>query len=121
MKKKLFVILLCITSLVGCTSMQSIDSGSTRLTDHLEVGDRLIVQEKSGRTLAMSLLMFDEEQIIGAICGDPRRQVEIMVADIEKIEVEKLDGGMTALAVVGGTVAVITVVPLLLAAAMGDS
>lgn len=122
MKTRLMIILLCLTSMVGCTSMQSVKSEPSRLAEQLEVGDRLVIYESSGRVIDMTLAMIDGDTLRGALTIAPATLVEVNIADIQKIEVEKVDGGMTALAVVGGTAAVVLVLPLLvLGAALSGS
>jgi hypothetical protein len=102
--------------------MQQVDAEPTTLADQLEVGDRVIVYEKSGRVIDMTVTSIDENTLRGAFTRNPLTGVEIQVENIAKIEVEEIDGGMTALAVVGGTLAVVTVIPLLLiGAAMSGS
>lgn len=125
MKTRLMIILLCLTSMVGCTSMQSVKTEPSRLAEQLEAGDRLVIYENSGRVIDMTLAMIDGDTLRGALTIAPATVVEVNIADIQKIEVEKIDGGMTALAVVGGAAAVVVIVPLLaigaLAAGMSGS
>ncbi len=116
MKSKLTVILIAGISLVGCTTMRPVETGQSKLTEQLEVGDHLIVYEKSGRIVDMTLDVIDGDSLEGTLAGNNLIPVEVDINDIEKIEVEKIDGVKTTLAVVGG---VIVIVPLAMIAAVG--
>ncbi len=116
MKTKLTVILIAGISLVGCTTMRPMETEQSKLTEQLEVGDHLIVYEKSGRIVDMTLDVIDGDSLEGTLAGNNFVPVEVDIDDIEKIEVEKIDGVKTTLAVVGG---VIVIVPLAMIAAVG--
>lgn len=114
---KNILILLCVFSLTtGCTSFKPIDQENINLVEVLEVGDKLTIYEAEGRVLNMTLTMIEEGTLHGADTNRPMTPLSVDVKDITKIEIEKIDGGKTALAVVGGTVAVAVV---LSAAALG--
>lgn len=116
MKTKLTVILIAGISLVGCTTMRPMETEQSKLTEQLEVGDHLIVYEKSGRIVDMTLDVIGGDSLEGTLAGNNFIPVEVDIDDIEKIEVEKIDGVKTTLAVVGG---VIVIVPLAMIAAVG--
>jgi hypothetical protein len=116
MKTKLTVILIAGISLVGCTTMRPVETEQSKLTEQLEVGDHLIVYEKSGRIVDMTLDVIGGDSLEGTLAGNNFIPVEVDIDDIEKIEVEKIDGVKTTLAVVGG---VIVIVPLAMIAAVG--
>jgi len=116
MKSKLTVILIAGISLVGCTTMRPVETGQSKLTEQLEVGDHLVIYEKSGRIADMTLTLIDGDSLEGTLAGNNFIPVEVDIDDIEKIEVEKIDGVKTTLAVVGG---VIVIVPLAMIAAVG--
>ncbi len=118
MKSKLTVILIAGISLVGCTTMRPVESGQSNLTEQLEVGDHLVIYEKSGRIADMTLTLIDGDILKGTLAGNNFIPVEVDINDIEKIEVEKIDGVKTTLAVVGGT---IVILPLMLIAAMSGA
>jgi len=118
MKSKLTVILIAGISLVGCTTMRPIETGRSNLTEQLEVGDHLVIYEKSGRIADMTLTLIDGDILEGTLAGNDFIPVEVDINDIEKIEVEKIDGVKTTLAVVGGT---IVILPLMLIAAMSGA
>jgi len=115
MNSKLIIILIAGISLIGCTTMRPIEAQQSNLAEQVEVGDHLIVYEKSGRIVDMTLGVIDGDSLEGTLADDTLIPVEVDINDIEKIEVEKIDGAKTTLAVVGGT---IIVLPLMLIAAM---
>ena len=49
MNSKLIVILIAGISLMGCTTMKPVDIRKSDLTEQLDVGDHVIVYEKTGR------------------------------------------------------------------------
>lgn len=57
-----------------------------------------------------SIVKIEQNQITGSLTEDPLSSVSIHFDDIEKIELESVDGGKTVLAVVGG----ILLLPILL-------
>ena len=118
MHSKLTVILIAGISLVGCTTMRPIETGQANLIEQLEVGDHLIVYEKSGRIVDMTLSVIDDDSLEGTLADNSLVPVEVDINDIKKIEVEKIDGVKTTLAVVGGT---IIILPLMLIAAMSGA
>ncbi len=118
MKSKLTVILIAGISLVGCTTMRPVETEQSNLSEQLEAGDHLIAYEKSGRIVDMTLDVIDGDSLEGTLAGNNLIPVEVDISDIEKIEVEKIDGVKTTLAVVGGT---IVILPLMLIAAMSGA
>ena len=116
MNSKLTIILIAGISLVGCTTMRPVETGQSRLTEQLEVGDHLVIYEKSGRIADMTLTLIDGDSLEGTLADNSLIPVEVDINDIEKIEVEKIDGVKTTLAVVGGA---IVIVPLAMIAAVG--
>jgi hypothetical protein len=118
MKGKLTIILIAGISLVGCTTMRPIDARQSDLIEQLDVGDHLVIYEKSGRIVDMTLALVDGDSLEGTLVGESLTPVQVGIDNIEKIEVEKIDGAKTTLAVVGG---VIIIVPLALLAAMSGA
>ena len=118
MKCKLTVILIAGISLVGCTTMRPVETEQSNLTEQLEVGDHLVIYEKSGRIADMTLTLIHDDSLEGTLANNGLIPVEVDINDIEKIEVEKIDGVKTTLAVVGGT---IVILPLMLIAAMSGA
>jgi len=115
MKSKLIVILIAGISLVGCTTMRPIETQQSNLTEQIEVGDHLVIYEKSGRIADMTLTLIDGDSLHGSLPDSRRTPVQVDINDIEKIEVEKIDGVKTTLAVIGGA---IVIVPLAVLAAV---
>lgn len=105
MTAKLIITLLAAVSLVGCTSMRTLDAQQTDLASELEHGDHLLVYERSGRILDMDFRDLEDGRIRGW-ATDGTGPVSAAIADIERLEIEKIDGAKTTLAVAGGTVAV---------------
>lgn len=118
MKSKLTVILIAGISLVGCTTMRPLETEQSSLIEQLEVGDHLVIYEKSGRIADMTLTLIGDDSLEGTLADNSLIPVEVDIDDIEKIEVEKIDGVKTTLAVVGGT---IVILPLMLIAAMSGA
>ena len=118
MNSKLIIILIAGISLVGCTTMRPIEAQQSNLTEQVEVGDHLIVYEKSGRIVDMTLGVINGDSLEGTLANNSIIPVEVDINDIEKIEVEKIDGVKTTLAVVGGT---IVILPLMLIAAISGA
>lgn len=95
-----FICWLVIFSIVGCTSMKPVKQESPEQS--IEFKDRILVYEKSGRIVDMRVVKIDNHQIVGSLTDDPLSSVTIAFDDIEKIELESVDGGKTVLAVLGG-------------------
>jgi len=75
----------------------------SEISQHLEAGDRLLIHEKSGRTLELDLTGIVGDLLYGTLPDDAGTRVQVAMNDIETIDVEKIDGVKTTLAVVGGT------------------
>lgn len=95
-----FVCWLVILCLIGCTSMKPVEQESPE--QRIEFKDRILVYEKSGRIIDMKVVKIEQEQITGSLTQEPLTSVSIPFEDIEKIELETIDGGKTVLAVLGG-------------------
>lgn len=115
MKNKLIITLIAGVALSGCTTMRPIDGREASVTEQVEAGDHLVVYEKAGRIVDMTVREVDNDRITGTLTESAGATVEVDVDDIEKVEIEKLDGARTTLAVVGGT---IVVVPLAILAVL---
>ena len=107
MKNNLTIILIAGISLAGCTTMRPIDVQQTKLTEQVAVGDHLVIYEKSGRIVDMTLALIDADSLQGTLAENSLIPVQVDINDIEKIEVEKIDGVKTTLAVVGGTIVIL--------------
>lgn len=106
---QIIIILLAGLALSGCTSMRAIES-TISLAEQVSVGDHLVVYEKSGRVVDMTVRVIDTDKLSGTLGTEGGAPVDVLLADIEKIEVEKIDGAKTTLAVVGVTVVAVPVV-----------
>ena len=105
MNSKLIICLVAAIALVGCTSMRPMDAARADLATQLDAGDHLVVYERSGRVLDMKYRDIEDERIRGW-ATDTSGPVSVAVADVERLEIEKVDGVKTTLAVAGGTVAI---------------
>lgn len=105
MNNKLIICLVAAIALVGCTSMRPMDAARVDLATQLDPGDHLVVYERSGRVLDMKFRDIEDERIRGW-ATDTSGPVSVAVADIERLEIEKVDGVKTTLAVAGGTIAI---------------
>lgn len=117
----IYRILICALtslSLLGCTTMRPMDAASTELTTQLEPGDHIIVYERSGRVIDMTLTEIGDGMLHGHTDDPAASPVTVDIRDIERLEVEKIDPGKSVLAGVG---TVIIVVPLILIAALAAS
>ena len=106
---KIIVLILAGLALSGCTSMRAIESNAS-VAEQISVGEHLVVYEKSGRVVDMTVRVIDTDRLGGTLGTEGGAPVEVLHADIEKIEVERIDGAKTTLAVVGVTVVAVPVV-----------
>lgn len=109
MTSKAIIALLAVLSLAGCTSMRPLDAQQVDLASELEPGDHLVVYERSGRILDMDFRDLEDGRVRGW-ATDGTGPVGASIEDIERLEIEKIDGMKTTLAVAGGTVAAAVVV-----------
>ena len=114
MNGKLIIILLASISMIACTTMRPIDREKYELNEKLEIGDHLVVYEKTGRIVDMKPDSIEGVYLEGTSTDGFPTMVDVKIDDIEKIEVEKIDGVKTTLAVVGGA---IVFLPLMVIAA----
>jgi hypothetical protein len=104
MFKKQLILLMSVISLVGCTSMRTVDMAQSDFAASFETGDHLVVYEKRGRIVDMKLTQVDNGVLYGSLSDNGLTAVEVSLADVEKIEIEKISGAKTTGAVVGGIV-----------------
>ena len=88
MTGKILITILAVVSLTGCTTMRSMDTTRADL---------------------------EGETLYGRLTDGSQVPISVELSDIEKLEVEKIDGAKTTLAVVGGT---LVLVPVALAAGL---
>ena len=98
------ILLAALFSLVGCTSMRPVEMERSDFTDYIETGDRLVVYEKYGRVLDMKVAKVEPDVIHGSLAGAGWSTVMVELPDVEKIEIERIDGAKTTGAVVGGII-----------------
>ena len=96
--------LLLLAGLCGCTTMKEVRTRDVSLADHLEMGDRIVVYEKSGRIVTMRYVRVDGTVLRGSLADDGLEPVEIFLDGIERIESERVAVWRTAGAVLGGIV-----------------
>ena len=104
MFSKQLILFITVISLVGCTSMRTVDMSQSDFANHFETGDHLVVYEKQGRIVDMRLTQVDNGVLYGSPTDNGLITVEVNLADVEKIEIEKISGAKTTGAVVGGIV-----------------
>jgi len=107
MKGKLIVVLVTMISMFGCTTMRQMDARRGGLQTQLEFNDHLVIYESSGRIIDMTFIEIDNARIRGRLTDGSQGPISVDLDDIEKMEIEKIDGVKTTLAVVGGTVIIL--------------
>lgn len=98
------LMVLMLPVFVGCTTMQEVKPKDGMPADFLEIGDHIIVYEKSGRIVDMRFVRVDENVLRGSLFSDGLEPVAIDIDQIERIEAERIAAGRTAGAVLGGIV-----------------
>ena len=104
MLHKYLILFVSLFSLIGCTSMRPVDMTQTDFADAFETGDHLVVYERQGRVIDMKFTGIENGVMFGSLYTDGLMSVEVVLADIEKIEIEKISGAKTTGAVVGGII-----------------
>lgn len=99
-----FLVAISLPAFVACTTMQEVKPQDGVLADYLEIGDHIIVYEKSGRIVDMRFVLVDEDVLRGSLFVDGLEPVEIDIDQIERIEAERIAAGRTTAAVLGGIV-----------------
>lgn len=98
------ILFVSVLSLVGCTSMRTVDIAQADFAEHFEAGDHLVVYEKQGRIIDMKLTRVESGVLYGSLYDDGLTSVAVRLRDVEKIEIEKISGAKTTGAVLGGIV-----------------
>jgi len=106
MKKRRHTILmmLFVTVLTGCTTMQEVKPKDRPLADYLDIGDHIVVYEKSGKIIDMRFVLIEGDVLRGSLFNDGLAPVEIRLDQIEKVEAERIAAGRSAAAVLGGII-----------------
>ncbi len=95
---------LLFAALVGCTTMQEVKPQEGTLIGYLEIGEHIVVYEKTGRIVDMRFVLIEGDVLRGSLFFDGLEPVEIKLDEIEKIEAERVAAGRTTAAVLGGIV-----------------
>lgn len=98
------LIVVVLAAFGGCTTMKEVRPQDGSVVDYLEIGDHIVVYEKSGRIVDMRFVLGDENVLRGSLSHDGLEAVEISIADIERIEAERVAAGRTTGVIVGGIV-----------------
>lgn len=88
----------------GCTSMQPVDHRATPLQETLKPGQRVVIYDNRGRVLDLRYVLVADGELRGSLSDDGFTAVAVPLADIERLEAEKIAVGLTAGAVAGGIV-----------------
>ncbi len=119
MLRKLIVAVV-VPSLVGCHSMQVIDSPGVPATQsRLHVGDQVGVLTKTQRHYDLKVTSIEAERFIGRDRAD--KAWSVRYDQIEQLQVEQFDGLRTTGLVVGILVAVYAAALLLFKQALEDA
>ena len=91
--RQLITVLLSIC-LVACTTMQPVEFEPANIENGtlpagIEAGDYLRVRETSGRTVKFKLVEVDGQVLKGTLAAAPHAPVEVNLADIESMEVQR--------------------------------
>lgn len=113
--RKPMLILITIISLTGCATMRPVSLGAAKISRQHDADDHLVVYEKSGRVIEMTYVEMIDGTLRGRLTDSSQEPISVILADIERLDVEKMDGVKTTLAVVGGT---IVMLPLAVVVAM---
>ena len=92
-----------LISTTGCMTMRPV-GGATALTDAIKIGDKVELIEKDGYINKFTVGMITEQFVAGT--DERGSHVSIPLENVESVSVEKVDGGRTTLAVMGGIVAI---------------
>ena len=104
MFRKYMILFVSLFSIVGCTSMRPVDMTQSDFADNFETGDHLVVYERQGRIIDMKFTGIEDGVMFGSLSDNGLVSVEVVLADIDKIEIEKISGAKTTGAVVGGII-----------------
>jgi len=92
-----------LISSTGCMSMRPVEDPSAFI-DKVKVGDKVELIDKDGFINRFTVGKVTDQLIAGN--SESGNRVSVPTAEIERLSVEKVDGGRTTLAVMGGIVAI---------------
>ena len=98
------LIVLFLSAVTGCTTMKEVNHQNVDLENYLDIGDHIVVYEKSGRIIDMRFVIIEGTTMRGSYIDDGLEPVEVELDQIERIETEKIAAGRTIAAVLGGIV-----------------
>ncbi len=104
MNSKIIIILIAGISLIGCTTMRPIDTRKADLTEQLKVGDYVVIYQKSGGSVRMTIDTIDAYTLQGTLGKKGGRFVQVDISNIETIERERIAVAKTTGAILGGIV-----------------
>ena len=94
--------MLFVAILAGCTTMKEVKQKDRPLGDYLNIGDHIVVYEKSGKIVDMRFVLIEDDVLRGSYFDDGLEPVEIRLDQIEKVEAERIAVGRSAAVVLGG-------------------
>ena len=112
MTNRIILVLIAAIAFSGCTTMRPVNGEATDLAETARAGDRMVIYEKSGRIVDMTYSHLDGDRIVGSTGSNGHAPVEVAIADVQRLEIEKIDGAKTTLAIIGGTIVVVPLVAL---------
>jgi len=96
----------------GCMTMRAL-SNDISITEAIKIGDKVEIIERDGYINKFTVGKIHEQFVAGN--DENGSHVSIPLEKIESVSIEKVDGGRTTLAVMGGIVAI----PIILFGAAG--
>ncbi len=111
MSRKIVLIMLSFALVAnsGCTSLQTIEPTQASIVEHkLEVGDKVRIYYRDYRTEDVRIVKMSKSKITGT--RKDGTVVAVDWRDIYTLEVKKVHLGKTAVVVVGGVAAVVSVI-----------
>ncbi len=104
MNSQIMIIMIAAISMVGCTTMRPIDTRKADLIEQLKVGDYVVIYQKSGRSVDMTIHAIDAYTLQGTLGKNNGTSVQVDIDDIETIEKEGIAVAKTTGAILGGIV-----------------
>ena len=101
-RRHTILVMLFVAVLAGCTTMKEVKPKDRPLADYLDIGDHIVVYEKSGKIGDMRCVLIEDDVLRGSYFDDGLEPVEIRLDQIEKVEAERIAVGRSAAVVLGG-------------------
>jgi hypothetical protein len=115
---KRFICFLTILSLVGCTVFRPVEYTELQLPELIEVGKTYKFTEKDGSVTEMKVTAVSPTKVTGT--REHGSGKTILAENLTAVEVERIDGVKTTLAVVGGIILIpVILIALVLGIATG--